>query len=135
MTILGLHTDTWGIIGTLSTIVLSVVAIIIAIRSSRQTAKQTQQQVDEIRRLAELQIEATLLLLEGEWFKADSDFKKITTQAEIEGEMQSRNISSIEGVIHTRNAHKEKYSQILQGYQRRKDNLQRTINELKSKRK
>ena len=45
---------------TLATIGLSIIAIIIAIWSSRQTSKQTAKQIDCLRQIALLQIETAL---------------------------------------------------------------------------
>ena len=58
---------------TLATIGLSIIAIIIAIWSSRQTSKQTAKQIDCLRQIALLQIETALLQLEVEIFNAEKE--------------------------------------------------------------
>lgn len=55
---------------TVATIGLSIIAIIIAIWSSRQTSRQTMKQIDCLRQIALLQIDTELLLLEVEIFNA-----------------------------------------------------------------
>lgn len=55
---------------TIATIVLSLLAIIIAIWSSHQTSKQTTKQIDCLRQIALLQIDTELLQLEVEIFNA-----------------------------------------------------------------
>lgn len=66
---------------TFATIVLSIIAIIIAIWSSRQTSKQTAKQIDCLRQIALLQIDAELLQLEVEIFS--SQIEEIGTKDEI----------------------------------------------------
>ena len=55
---------------TFATIGLSIIAIIIAIWSSRQTSRQTAKQIDCLRQIALLQIDTELLQLEVEIFNA-----------------------------------------------------------------
>lgn len=55
---------------TFATIGLSIIAIIIAIWSSRQTSRQTMKQIDCLRQIALLQIDMELLQLEVEIFNA-----------------------------------------------------------------
>ena len=55
---------------TFATIGLSIIAIIIAIWSSRQTSRQTMKQIDCLRQIALLQIDTELLQLEVEIFNA-----------------------------------------------------------------
>ena len=50
----------------IGSIILPVVAIIIAIRSSRQTSKDATRQIESIKRLAKIQIEMTLRQIEVE---------------------------------------------------------------------
>lgn len=119
--------------GTIATVVLSVVAIIIAIVSSRQTSRLAQKQVNSIKDLSQLQLEATLLLAEEELFKAKAEYKKVELQAKIEGEERSRSILDIGGMMSERKAHEQQYAPILQGYQVRIDKLLGIVNELKSK--
>ena len=58
----------WGFIewSTVTTILLSLVAIIIAIWSSRSTSKAAEKQIREIKQLSALQIDTTIKLLEVE---------------------------------------------------------------------
>ena len=58
---------------TIASIFSPVIAILIAICSSRQTSKQTQKQIDSIKDLARLQIEASLIPLEIELFNTEFD--------------------------------------------------------------
>lgn len=66
---------------TFATIGLSIIAIIIAIWSSRQTSKQTARQIDCLRQIALLQIDAELLQLEVEIFS--TQIEEIGTKDEI----------------------------------------------------
>ena len=59
--------DEWS---TITTIILSVVAIIIAIWSSRSTSKAAEKQIREIKNLSALQIETSIKQLEVEIQKA-----------------------------------------------------------------
>ena len=58
---------------TITTILLSVIAIIISIWSSRQTAKQTHKQIESIKDLSRIQIESTIISLETELFNTEFD--------------------------------------------------------------
>ena len=58
---------------TITTISLSVIAIIISIWSSRQTAKQTHKQIESIKDLSRIQIESTIISLETELFNTEFD--------------------------------------------------------------
>lgn len=119
--------------GTIATVVLSVVAIIIAIVSSRQTSQLAHKQIESITNLSQLQLEATLLLVEEELFKAKAEYKKVELQAKIEGEELSGKFCDIGSVMAIKKAHEQQYAPILQGYQTRMNKLQQIINELKSK--
>jgi len=55
-----------GIITLITNVVLSSVAIIIAIWSSRQTSRDATRQIESVKRLAEIQIETTLRQIEVE---------------------------------------------------------------------
>lgn len=66
---------------TFVTIGLSIIAIIIAIWSSRQTSKQTMKQIDCLRQIALLQIDMELLQLEVEIF--DAQIEEIGAKDEI----------------------------------------------------
>ena len=50
----------------IANVLLSMVAIIIAIRSSRKTSQDATRQIESIKRLAEIQIETTLRQIEVE---------------------------------------------------------------------
>lgn len=60
--------ECWGFTewSTVTTILLSVVAIVIAIWSSHNTSKATEKQIREIKRLSALQIDTTIKQLEVE---------------------------------------------------------------------
>ena len=61
---------------TVTTILLSVVAIIIAIWSSRSTSKAAEKQICEIKQLSSLQIDTTIKLLEVEIQRIMVEVKK-----------------------------------------------------------
>lgn len=61
---------------TVTTILLSVVAIIIAIWSSRSTSKAAEKQIQEIKQLSSLQIDTTIKLLEVEIQRIMVEVKK-----------------------------------------------------------
>lgn len=68
----------WGFIewSTVTTILLSLVAIIIAIWSSRSTSKAAEKQICEIKQLSSLQIDTTIKLLEVEIQRIMVEVKK-----------------------------------------------------------
>ena len=69
---------------TITTISLSVIAIIISIWSSRQTAKQTHKQIESIKDLSRIQIESTIISLETELFNTeDTDDELFLIQQEL----------------------------------------------------
>lgn len=61
---------------TITTIILSVVAIIIAIWSSRSTSKAAEKQIREIKNLSALQIETSIKQIEAEIQKMMAEVKK-----------------------------------------------------------
>ena len=61
---------------TITTIILSVVAIGIAIWSSRSTSKDTHKQIREIKKISALQIEMNIKLIEAEIQKMMAEVKK-----------------------------------------------------------
>ena len=65
--------DEWS---SVTTILLSVVAIIIAICSSRSTSKAAEKQICEIKKLSSLQIDTTIKLLEVEIQRIMVEVKK-----------------------------------------------------------
>ena len=65
--------DEWS---TIATIFLSVVAIIIAIWSSRSTSKDANRQIAELKQLSELQVETSIKYLEAEIQKMMAEVKK-----------------------------------------------------------
>ena len=69
----------WGFIewSTVTTILLSLVAIIIAIWSSRSTSKAAEKQIREIKQLSALQIDTTIKLLEVEIQRIMVEVKKV----------------------------------------------------------
>lgn len=70
--------ECWGFTewSTVTTILLSVVAIIIAIWSSRSTSKAAEKQIREIKQLAALQIDVSIKQLEAEIQKVMVEVKK-----------------------------------------------------------
>lgn len=65
--------DEWS---TIATIGLSVVAIVIAIWSSRGTSKDAEKQIREIKNLSALQIDTSIKLIEAEIQKMMAEVKK-----------------------------------------------------------
>ena len=65
--------DEWS---TITTILLSVVAIIIAIWSSRSTSKAAEKQIREIKNLSALQVDVTIKQIEAEIQKMMAEVKK-----------------------------------------------------------
>ncbi len=72
---------TFNDLTAIATILLSVIAIVIAIYTSRQTSKDATRQIKKLTRLTLLQIDAELLQLEVEIFK--SEVKDINAKDEI----------------------------------------------------
>lgn len=70
--------ESWGFTewSSISTILLSVIAIIIAICSSRSTSKASEKQICEIKQLSSLQIDTTIKLLEVEIQRIMVEVKK-----------------------------------------------------------
>lgn len=68
----------WGFTewSTIATIFLSVVAIIIAIWSSRSTSKDANRQIREIKNLSALQVDVTIKQIEAEIQKMMAEVKK-----------------------------------------------------------
>ena len=64
---------TFNELTTLASVLLSVIAIIIAIVSSRQTSKLARKQIESIKDLSRLQIETSLIPLEIELFNTAFD--------------------------------------------------------------
>ena len=74
MVLYGLEIEVWL---ALTTILLSIVSIIIAICSARSTAKQANKQIAEIKRLAKLQIDAACISLDAEISKIEKEKCKL----------------------------------------------------------
>ena len=70
--------ENWGFTewSTITTISLSVIAIVIAICSSRSTSKTAEKQIREIKQLAALQIDVSIKQLEAEIQKVMVEVKK-----------------------------------------------------------
>ena len=80
---------TFNELATLASIFLSVIAIIIAIVSSRQTSKLARKQIESIKDLSHLQIEASLIPLEIELFNTAFDEQDAKGElAQIQKELQ-----------------------------------------------
>lgn len=114
-----------------ATVVLSVVAIVIAILSSRQTSKDATKQIASVKALSRVQLDATILLLEEELFRAKVECKKVEHQTQIGAQERGNNISAIEGMLRVKESYRQSFEPILQDYQTRISRLQQTINELK----
>ena len=71
--------DEWS---TITTIILSVVAIIIAIWSSRSTSKAAEKQIREIKNLSALQIDTSIKQIEAEIQKMMAEVKKASKECQ-----------------------------------------------------
>ncbi len=79
--------EQWGII---STITLSVIAVVVAIMSSRQTSRQTNKQIEAIKRLVLQQNEALHLNIESEISNALESIRRSKQDiANIEAEIRN----------------------------------------------
>ena len=85
---------------TVTTILLSVVAIIIAIWSSRSTSKAAEKQIQEIKQLSALQIDTTIKQLEVEIQKIMVEVKRSAQESK---EIDAINNSGLAGQIDFRN--------------------------------
>ena len=92
----------WGFIewSTVTTILLSLVAIIIAIWSSRSTSKAAEKQIREIKQLSALQIDTTIKQLEVEIQKVMVEVKR---SAQESNEIDAINNSGLASQIDFRN--------------------------------
>ena len=92
----------WGFTewSTVATILLSVVAIIIAIWSSRSTSKAAEKQIREIKQLSALQIDTTIKQLEVEIQKIMVEVKR---SAQESNEIDAINNSGLASQIDFRN--------------------------------
>lgn len=80
---------TFNELTTLASVLLSVIAIIIAIVSSRQTSKLARKQIESIKDLSRLQIETSLIPLEIELFNTAFDEQDAKGElAQIQKELQ-----------------------------------------------
>ena len=66
---------------TITTIILSVVAIVIAIMSSRSTSKDAEKQIREIKKLSALQVETSIKQLEVEIQKMMAEVDKASIES------------------------------------------------------
>ena len=80
---------------TVTTILLSVVAIIIAICSSRSTSKAAEKQICEIKQLSSLQIDTTIKLLEVEIQRIMVEVKKSAQESRAIDEINNSGLSHI----------------------------------------
>ena len=85
---------------TVTTILLSVVAIIIAIWSSRSTSKAAEKQIQEIKQLSALQIDTTIKQLEVEIQKIMVEVKRSAQESK---EIDAINNSGLASQIDFRN--------------------------------
>lgn len=124
---------TWTGWGVIATILLSVVAIGVAIWSSRETSSLARKQIESVKELSQLQTEMTLLLAEQELFRAEIDYKTVLRRMNAEVQQQGNNILGIEGVSRCKKECEDSYAPILQDHRSRIDKLQKKIEELKAK--
>lgn len=131
---------------TVATIVLSVVAIIIAIWSSRSTSKKANEQIDELKRLcasqtdtinrlkqlSELQIDTTIKQLEVEIQKMMAEVKKAAQDSREIDEINrgAAQLGAEYGNIMKRKHQENKASRDLQVYSDCTRNLNEILNEL-----
>lgn len=117
---------------TVATIVLSVVAIIIAIRSSRSTSRAANKQIAEIKQLSKLQIDTTIKQLEVEIQKMMAEVKKSSQDSREIDEINwgAAQLGAEYGNIMMRKHQENKASRDLQVYSDCTHNLNEILNEL-----
>lgn len=93
---------------TVTTILLSVVAIIIAIWSSRSTSKAAEKQIREIKQLSALQIDTTIKQLEVEIQKIMVEVKR---SAQESNEIDAINNSGLASQIDFRNLEMQRHQE------------------------
>ena len=123
---------------TFATIVLSVVAIIIAIWSSRSTSRAANKQIAEIKQLSKLQIDTTIKQLEAEIQKIMAEVKKAAQDCREVDEINkaAEHLGAEYKNIMMRKHQENKASRDLQIYSDCTHNLNEILNELnKLKRK
>lgn len=125
----------WGFTewSTITTIGLSVVAIIIAICSSHSTSKDANRQIREIKQLSSLQIDTTIKMVETEIQKTIAKVKLSAMEAE---EIDEINNSGMAHMVQWREEmmreHEEKKAQRdLQIYRECSQNLNEILKSLK----
>ena len=100
----------WGFIewSTVTTILLSLVAIIIAIWSSRSTSKAAEKQIREIKQLSALQIDTTIKQLEVEIQKIMVEVKRSAQESK---EIDAINNSGLASQIDFRNLEMQRHQE------------------------
>ena len=100
----------WGFTewSTVATILLSVVAIVIAIWSSHSTSKAAEKQIREIKQLSALQIDTTIKQLEVEIQKV---MVKVKISAQENWEIDEINNSGLSHIIECRKAMMQKHQE------------------------
>ena len=119
---------------TVATIVLSVVAIGIAIWSSRSTSRAANKQIAEIKQLSKLQIDTTIKQLEAEIQKMMAEVKKAAQDSREIDEINrgAAQLGAEYGNIMMRKHQENKASRDLQIYSDCTHNLNEILNELNS---
>lgn len=119
---------------TVATIVLSLVAIGIAIWSSRSTSRAANKQIAEIKQLSKLQIDTTIKQLEAEIQKMMAELKKAAQDCREIDEINkaAEQLGAEYGNIMMRKHQENKASRDLQIYSDCTHNLNEILNELNS---
>jgi predicted secreted acid phosphatase len=93
--------ENWGFTewSTITTISLSVIAIVIAICSSRSTSKAAEKQIREIKQLAALQIDVSIKQLEAEIQKVMVEVKKSAKESMAIDEINKSGLAIIKNTM------------------------------------
>ncbi|MCD7968785.1 MAG: hypothetical protein LUF87_00305 [Alistipes sp.] len=114
-------------------IVLSVVAIVVAIVSSRKTSILARKQIESLKELSRLKIESALLLAEEELSKAQIEYEAVLQEMRTGEQQQGNKILDIGAATLCKKNYEDSYAHILQSHRFRIDKLQKKVEELKAK--
>lgn len=123
--------EQWGII---ISFLLSVVSIIIAIRSSKHTSKDAQKQIEVLRMSLEFQVEVDLRLAEEQLHNVRIEHKRIKQHAAIGAQDRGNTLLDIRAMNEAKKSYRDSFSPELQECERRISELEHIINDLKAKR-
>ncbi|MGL5787272.1 MAG: hypothetical protein ACRCX4_10705 [Bacteroidales bacterium] len=123
--------EQWGVIISL---LFSVISIVIAVRSSKQTSKDAQKQIQALRKLQDFQIDVDQHLAEEQLYNVQIEYKRIQQQAAIGEQDRGNNVFDIRAMNEAKKSYNDSFNPQLRGCQRRISELERIINDLKAKR-